>query len=489
MQGVPGTMVSTNRPGVASGSGKSVKERRLEKRKAAREEAFRQRINKDQILVEFQPDAVELEKSSIPGGARWTLYTCIALICAAVSWSYWAKVDKIVTANGKLVTIEPAVVIQTSLASPIRSMNVKFGDVVQAGDVLATLDPTFPEADLAALRSQLETLDASLARLTAERNGKPFSIDGQETNQPLMMQYQAYLERKNEYRAKMNEFVSEARKLDVQSKNNEAEIEVAKKDYATYKSLEEKYEALHEKGRVSAVDLLSRRIQTRQAKGKLVTLRSRSMELVSEKESLEKRREAFTASWRSQVVAELIKDFLQRSEILQQLNKAEKMSEFVDIRVPESEKYENFFVYEVADRTLGSVTQASEPLFKLIPVNAPMEVEVEVQGDDIGLIHVGSTVRVKLASFPYQKHGTLEGTVRAISEGSTEQKDQLGNVRTTYRAMIELDESIKLDNVSEHFRMMPGMTTIAEIKVGRRRVIQYFLYPLIRYWDESIREP
>ena len=58
-----------------------------------------------------------------------------------------------------------------------------------------------------------------------------------------------------------------------------------------------------------------------------------------------------------------------------------------------------------------------------------------------------------------------------------------------YKARIRLEDSVVLDDVPENFRLMPGMTTTAEIKVGRRRVIEYFLYPLLRYQSESIREP
>ena len=78
------------------------------------------RQNYDKLLDEFQPDAVEIENRSVPGGVRWTLYAVIGLIIACVAWSCWAEVDQIVVAQGKLITTVPPVLIDTKLASPIR---------------------------------------------------------------------------------------------------------------------------------------------------------------------------------------------------------------------------------------------------------------------------------------------------------------------------------------------------------------------------------
>jgi HlyD family secretion protein len=176
----------------------------------------------------------------------------------------------------------------------------------------------------------------------------------------------------------------------------------------------------------------------------------------------------------------------------------------VELIVPEDLPYKEFVVFEVAEKSVGSTMQPGEPLFKLVPVGVPMEAEVEIQGKDIARIKVateaeiesgkfpfGADARVKLHSFPYQKHGTLDGAVRAISEGSFEKQLPGGGSSgiTTYKARIQLLDPEKLENVPDNFRLMPGMAVTVEIKVGRRRVIEYFLYPLLRYLDESIREP
>ena len=115
-------MVSTNGPSVETPpettKKETVKEIRHRCRKEARIESHRSRSNNDALLNEFQSDAVEIEKRSVPGGARWTLYTVVGLLTAFIIWANWAQVDRIVTANGKLITTESAVVIDTKLPSP-----------------------------------------------------------------------------------------------------------------------------------------------------------------------------------------------------------------------------------------------------------------------------------------------------------------------------------------------------------------------------------
>ncbi len=492
----------------------TVKEQRLRKRTEARTEGIRQRESNNALLNEFQPDAVEIEHRSVPGGARWTLYTVVALMIAAVAWASWAEVDRIVTAQGKLITTQPDVVIQTVATTPIRSMVARFGDQVNAGDLLATLDPTFSEADLKQLRSKSSGLKCKIARMTAEKDGEDFSIAGHENDPDWLLQRQVFVERKNEYAAKLNEFDADSAKLTIQRQNNLVEIDQKKEAYEDYREYEKTIERLAKRGSKSTEDMLSRRLQTNQAKTDYINLKSRSRELVQEVDTLKARRDVYASQWRAEIVSELAAASQELNQTAEELSKAVRSNELVELKVPEDLPFKKFVVFEVADRSVGSVLRPGEPLFRLVPIDVPLEVEVEIAGRDISKIRAaskeqidqamralsskrepelpeGSRVSIKLASFPFQKHGTLDGVVRTISEGSFE-KNAAGGAETgvtMYKARIQLEDPVTLDDVPENFRLMPGMMTTAEIKVGRRRVIEYFLYPLLRYQSESIREP
>lgn len=497
-------MATTNGPAVEPKP--SVKEQRRQRRLAARK---KREPKPDRLLVEFQPDAVELEHRSVPGGARWTLYTVILLLVGFVTWAYWAQVDRIVIAPGKLVTTETPLVIGPLATMEIESINVKFGDVVHAGDVLATLDPTFSEADVATLEQKLNALQASIARSKAEAAGREFDITGHESDKDWQMQWQFYQERQNEFEAKIREFASEREKLRVRKENSKVAIENQREQVEIFRDLEETSSKLLGRGSQSQLDFLGRKLQRADAETKLNELESTAKENEADLESLNKREAAFIASWRSELATGLLADHEKLIETEQELQKARRMRQSVELRVPEDLPFKDFIVLEIADLSAGSVIRAGDPLVRLMPMGAPLELEVEISGKDIGKVRAvdkippddewdsydfpeGSRVAVKLNAFNYQIHGFLDGVVRTISEGAFEKnadQAQAGPSAATYRARIRLREPVKLENVPEDFRLMPGMTATAEIKVGKRRVLDYFLYPLLRYLDESIREP
>ncbi len=478
-------MATTSRPNIKQ----DVQRQRDQKRKQAREELQKRHPGIRDMIVEFQPDAVEIEQRSIPGGARWTLYTVFALIAAVCLWAYWAEVDRIVTAQGKLV-VEQTIMIQPASTAPIRSMEVKFGEIVSAGQLLATLDPTFSDADVAQLRSQLESLNSHFQRLKAESLNVNFDIQGRESSLDWQTQYTAYLQRKREYAAKINEFASENAKLIVQRNNNIIELENQRDTLVTLNEVMEKYQRLAENRNVAETKLLDAELQLKQTQTQISTLQGKTGEFDADIASLATRKEAFEASWLAEIAKSMAEVSQNISKAEQELNKAVHAQEFVDISVPTNTPFSKFYVLEVADRTVGSVVQPGEPLFKLVPLEAPFELEIEVPGKDIGNIHLGDTVNIKLTSFPYQRHGYLTGVVRTISEGSFEKETAAGLPPiSTYRSRVQLTNETSLTNTPENFRLLPGMIADAEIKVGTRRVYEYFLYPLIRSLGESIREP
>jgi len=110
-------------------------------------------------------------------------------------------------------------------------------------------------------------------------------------------------------------------------------------------------------------------------------------------------------------------------------------------------------------------------------------------GLDVGHVETGSEVRLKLEAWPFQKHGTLPGRVRTVSDDTfTPDPKKDGQQRPYYKARVEVIAT-DLRDVPRSFRLIPGMAVTAEIKAGERTILSYFLYPLLRGLDESIREP
>ena len=128
------------------------------------------------VIAEFQSDAVELEERAPSKVARLTLYGVTALIAGAILWASLSSIDEVVVAPGKLITTEPTIVVQPLETSIIRTIDVAVGDVVHAGQTLATLDATFSDSDMEQRRVKLAAFDAQVKRIEAELDGKDYSL-------------------------------------------------------------------------------------------------------------------------------------------------------------------------------------------------------------------------------------------------------------------------------------------------------------------------
>jgi len=368
---------------------------------------------------------------------------------------------------------------------------------------VATLDPTFIDADLSQLRSRLNANLATISRLTAELNQTEFSIQGHEYDRDWKTQATLFEERRAAFRANLEKFDADIEKLTVQQQNTQNDIVFNEKQLGIYREVEAKMQRLGDRDSVSSMQVLSARMQSMESERTLKTAKNALRELTADLLAKAKERNSYIAETRAQIADELLQANQELSADEQEIHKATRMGELLELRVPTDSGHDEFVVFEVAERSVGSVLKQGEPLFKLIPIDVPLEAEVEIAGRDVARIRVidkppadeklpsGTRVTLKLTAFDYQDHGTLSGFVRTISEGVYEKQGQhsAGENVANYRARIQLIEPTTLENVPSDFRLMPGMSTTAEIKVGKRRVIQYFLYPLLRYLDEGFREP
>jgi HlyD family secretion protein len=204
-------------------------------------------------------------------------------------------------------------------------------------------------------------------------------------------------------------------------------------------------------------------------------------------EKVRAERQVFIEDFRRTAYQELVDTFAKRNSTAEDLKKAELRRQLIVLTAPVDS-----VVLEVGSRSVGSVVREAETLFVLVPREAVLQAEVNVDGKDIGQVAVGQQVRLKFDAFPFQKHGTGLGVVRTISQDSFAREAKSdGPSRSTppyYRVLVDLTD-MRLRNLPEQFQMIPGMTVRAEMTAGHRSVISYFLYPLLRGLDESIREP
>lgn len=416
-----------------------------------------------------------------PSLSRLTLYCAAAFIVAMVGWAAVSQVDRVVVAQGRLVTMVPSIVVQPLETSVIRSIEVGAGDLVRAGAVLGTLDPTFAAADVAQLRGRLAAKAALAARIEAELDGQRFAAAA-EADGEVRLQAATFAQREAFRTARLAEFDARIASTEAALATNQRDQQALAARIEVVRELEAMRAQLLATQTGSRVALLETRNSRFDLEGRYENLRARLVELTQDVRRIRAERQGFLEEQRQTMFEELARARAERDVAVEELAKAELRRSMVVLTAPT-----DAVVLEVAQRSVGSVVREAEALFTLVPADAPLEAELNIAPPDIGRLAKDQRVRLKLDAFPYQEHGALDGTLRSISEGAFP-RGREGSGETAYRGRVALGP-VALRGLPPTIRLMPGMTVTGEVQVGRRNLLAYFAYPLLRGLDESLREP
>ncbi|OIQ86864.1 hemolysin secretion protein D, chromosomal [mine drainage metagenome] len=433
--------------------------------------------------VEFLPDADAIEQRPLPLSARVTLHVCVLALTTFVIWATYSDIDLIVTAHGRLVTPLPNIVVQPLETSIIQSIDVRIGQVVQKGQRLAALDPTFSQADEAQLRTQLDSLNTQIEWMEAELSGKRIS-DIANADADSQLQNQLSEERRASYIAqqlKLEENIGRVRASMETNRHDQmalnARVTLLRQSAAIAQALvAEKYAV-----RTRFLDAQDRLLETER---NLEMAKNHELELKKELAGLEAEKTSFETSWRQKTMEDLLKVTRDRDAVSEQLQKADRRHNLVVLTSPR-----DAVVLEIAKLSQGSVAQAAEKLFTLVPLDAKLEANVQIDAQDVGYVKTGDKCFIKFDAYPWQRHGTLPGTLRTISQDAFRRDSaNASGPEAYYQSLIRL-EATRLKKMPDYAKLLPGMTLTAEIVVGKRSVMSYLLWPLKKALDESVREP
>ncbi len=463
--------------------------------------------------IPFQSELDEIVEELPPRFIRGTLYFVAALVVSMLTIASLVNVDIVVQGGGQLTADMPSIVLQPMERGIIRELKVKVGDTVKKGQVLAALDPTFIQADMAALSAQELSLSAQLRRIEAEVKGVAFEaavasrfhspISTQAMANPAManphdaVQAALYRQRQAQYASRLAAFDGEIQRWEANIRTLEGGRGFQAQQLAITRDVEAMRASLLQSQTGSKLQYLESQSMRLRAERELQDSVDRLPELRHNLQARRAERQSFIDQWRRDLLEELVKVRAEAARINESLVKTSRMRDLVVVTAPE-----DAVVLNVAQRSVGSVIREAEPLVVMVPSHAVLIADIKVSSADVGYVRPGDEVVLKVDAFPYQRHGMLKGRLQSISEESIgpgpsqATSEAAGNAISPkaseggafHRARIELS-SIKLQHMPEGARLIPGMTLSAEVKVGARSVISFFLYPLKRGFDESIREP
>ena len=421
-----------------------------------------------------------------PHGLRRTHQVTAALFLTLALASCFVEIDTVVVASGRLVTDQPTIVLQPMALSVIREIAVKPGDEIRRGDVVARLDPTFARADEAAQAGQLATLDAQIARIEAELEGRApiFRTDG-----PIVdLQRALFTQRQTQLEGRLRSLDTEIDRLRgavLAAQRNLASLEKQLDIAREVEAVREKLYKMQVGSRLNALDAQVNRMR---GDRDVEDTRTHVMDLTQNLAGKEAERQVFLDEWRRQLLEDLGKARSEAANVTEGLNKARRLGELVSLTAPA-----DAIVLDVAKRSVGSVVQAAEPIVTMVSTESDLVAEIMIPASDVGYTTVGDDVTLKVDAFSWQKHGAMTGFLRSIGRDSLSAAGAgstlpSGGQPIYHRAQVVLTHQ-RLENLPNGAHVIPGMTLSADIKVGKRRLVSYFLEPITRGFRESLREP
>jgi membrane fusion protein, hemolysin D len=449
----------------------------------------------EQLIRQYQSETDEIRAAPEPLQARLTLFAAAGLFFALIGIALAFKLDRVVTSEfGQVVSVEPTVVLQALDASIIKSIAVKDGQQVKKGQLIATLDPTFAAADVAALRLQIASLEAEIGRCQAELTHQPFDMPV--GTLPEAARYEAI--QKNYYDERKAQFDAQIRSYDEQIAEAKSTLVRLSSDQALYADrakLAKEIEAMHAKlaaDRVgSELELLVATDQKLEMQRNADFDQNSIVETEHQLKSTAANRDAFIQQWMSQVSLELVNARNQLDAAREQLDKAAKHKDLVRITAPD-----NAVVLRLAKLSVGSVLKEGDTFATLARLHSPLQAEVTIDPRNIGFIRVGDPATIKFDAYDFIEHGSASGKVLWISDGTFATDpvtgataDAQGNsVPPYYQVRIGFTK-LALRNVPADFRLLPGTTLSADIHVGTRSAFMYMMGGLLRGMNEAMREP
>ena len=441
-------------------------------------------LKRDQLQYEFLPAAEEIvETPAAPLGAL-VVWLVALLLIVALAWSYFGKIDIVAVANGKISTEGSTKIIQPAVSGVVTNINVHEGQRVKKGETLLALDKTTAEKDVATVSQSLNTARVErdiLRRLAVGSNTDDIinnadlpdeakamlrqfassqtalSAARQQAANGTISNYQQQLQFNQQAK---NQLETNAQNL----KNRKAEIEKQLPNANPVDKLRLQNELSNIDQRITSADsaVLGQNQQLLQSQSALAQAQNQSQTQTAETNS----------AFNNQIIASEKRII----ELENNLVKAKQILAQTTIAAPVDGT-----VLSLTVKTIGGVVNAGQQLAQIVPEKAPLYIDAALDNQDIGFVKPGQRMVVKVATYPFQRYGYLEGTVENISPDAI-QDDKKGLI---YKAKIKLND--EKSSKQNQLKLLPGMSVSAEITTGQRRIIEFFLDPLMTKADESLK--
>lgn len=431
---------------------------------------------------EFMPATIEvLERPPAPF-SRVIVLILVALAVFVITWAFVAQIDIVASGTGVVVPKGRVKVVQPLEPGIITEITVSDGQLVKKGELLIKMDSTESRADLKSLEKELTTTRLAVSRLSAQlaNDSTLFTAPDEAGGDTISLQRRLLEHSLMARKEKMSAMDHSVDRAEAELRSVQAKIEWLEESLPLAEKLYEKKRIMAEKEMLASGKFLQAQMEINEVRKNLGTEKNRMEELKLSFSQRNDEKQLWESEYKKDLLKELTDAQKKEEALVQRLAKAKNKFTNRELRSPA-----DGIVQQLAINTIGGVVTSAQPLMTIVPMDSGLEIEAKLLNKDIGFVSIGQHASVKVAAYPFTRHGDLKGDIEWVGRDAV-MDEQLGPV---YPIRISVD-SYQLPNKinDKQGQILPGMTVTADIKVGKRRVIHYFLGPMLRYKDQSLRE-
>lgn len=448
---------------------------------------------KSRDLTAFLPTALEIEATPPNPLTRWLARSIVVLLVLFLLWALLGEVNIVASAQGKILPGSRIKVVQPLEKGVIKKILVNEGEYVIKGEALIELDATRSSADEKRINSELLNGQMELAvneillrRLNSKENHseqiEAINLDAIQWSgdiEKLQAHFNKLLQEKwLRYQARESALISAREAADAEYKATKIEIEKLDKTLPIITKRAKIAKGLYEKKYASETEYLQLEQARIEQSHQLAVEKQNLSQLQATRNQAQRQIETLHAETKTGVLAEITQNRRDITALQEELVKARDINQRQILYAPVSGQ-----VQELVVNTVGGVVTEAESLMKIVPDEESLVVEVFLENKDIGFVEKEMPAEVKINTFPFTKYGVVDAVIKNISDDAIFDEKR-GFTYSMLLAMKKKTIAVEGRDV----RLMPGMEVTAEIKTGERRLIEYFLAPLLRHGQESLRE-
>lgn len=459
-------------------------------------------VNADVAILEFQSPSIALISRSPGIYPFYTTWIVGGLLASLIVLAGTLPIDRVVTATGRVVPAAPSLLVQPLDVSVVRSIDVKVGQHVTKGQLLARLDPTFTGADLASLEKQNASLQAQVERLTDESNGRIYYNNSKPETQ-LQTAIAAQLRAQRTYT--VESYNQKIASLRTQLAGDLTQVRNYTDRLGYAETALRAREELERQGVGARLNTLQARDTLAETRRLLEAIKSQAEADQKNVDQMIAERDSYVQQQRAQDSSDLHDATDKLNDAREQLKKAQLHRQLVDLRAEQDAT-----VLAISNVSVGSVMSVGDPFITLVPDTTELEVDAIIDASEVSFVRPGDPAMIKFEAYTLYEHGYADGRVRTLgpdaqplpsASQSSSGLQTMGspgtpspasavdiNSNTVYRVKISID-ALRLTNLPSDFRLQPGLGVSADIKVGERTIMSYLFGRYLPALTEGMREP